>query len=84
VSLKYLFRQGESHRLLPEGDLSASLNVVDETNDTKRYTAGIENIGPNPTGKLEAQVERNDTISYETAMKSWREGLSYELSKPRK
>ena len=84
VSLKYLYHHGESHRVLPAGDLSADLKVTDENSNKSTYTVGVQNAGPNPTGKLDAQVERNDKISYEAPMKAWREGLSYEPYKPRK
>jgi hypothetical protein len=73
-----LYHHGESHRVIPIGDPPAKLDVEDERAAQTTYTAGVGNIGPSPTGKLEAQVQRNDKINYQTSMRAWREGLSYE------
>lgn len=79
VSLRYLFCCGERHDLRPSGDRPQSLNVSDEQGTTKTIGASLSEIGPAPKASVEAQVEMNDTISYEVKMSSWRTGLSYEL-----
>lgn len=63
ISLRYLFRHGEWHYVKPRGDPAAQLRVTDETANSKSLDAGVQNIGPNPTGKMEAHVQANDKIS---------------------
>lgn len=83
MSLKYIYDHNESHRVLPEGDAPTQLTVNDEKATSKTYTAGLDSIGPEPSGKLEAQIQKSDKISYEGPTTAWREGLSYELYEPR-
>lgn len=66
----------------PRGDQPAKLEVTDEKSSGKSLGTGIENIGPTPAGKVEAQMESNNRISYQETMHSWREGLSYEQFRP--
>jgi len=67
----------------PRGDQPAKLEVTDEKSNGKSLGTGIQNIGPTPAGKVEAQIESNNRISYQRTMHSWREGLSYEQFRPR-
>lgn len=84
VSLRYLYRRGEDFEVKPDGDsMTEDIRFTHETTDSKSLTVGISGEADVVTaGKVmpsaSVHVQKDNKITIERTMRSWRKGLSYE------
>ncbi len=79
ITLRYLYRSGERHTILPPGDAIASdIQVTHETGVSGDVQAGLSAINGQPTPSVVVHAQNESKITYERKLRSWRKALSYE------
>ncbi|KAK0648386.1 hypothetical protein B0T16DRAFT_444453, partial [Cercophora newfieldiana] len=84
VSVRYLYRSGERHDLLPKGDaVVADIKFTHEDDKETEVEAGATATilgGPTPAFTVHASHARK--VTYERNLRSWRKSLTYETYPP--
>jgi len=81
ISLRYLYHKDERHEVLPNAyPLTKKVGVTEESAKTGSMTAGVSATAPAPTltPNLSVQVGREQKITVQRDIGTWRRGLSYE------
>ncbi|KAH6678720.1 hypothetical protein B0J14DRAFT_650934 [Halenospora varia] len=80
VSLRYLYHSTERHQVKPSADEIASIKATEATTNWRAIDArlsadtGNKGVTPSPT----VHVQRDNRLTFERDMKSWRCGLDFE------
>ncbi|KAK5662641.1 hypothetical protein OQA88_8556 [Cercophora sp. LCS_1] len=82
--VRYLYRSGERHDLLPKGDgVASDIQLTREEGNTTEVDAGIS--GSLATGAIPAftvHAGHAKKLTYERKLRSWRKSLAYEIYPP--
>ncbi|KAH8896630.1 hypothetical protein GQ53DRAFT_680298, partial [Thozetella sp. PMI_491] len=83
ITLRYLYRNGERHTILPPGDTIASdIQVTNEAGVSVDGQLGLSTINGQPTPSMVVHAQNETKVTYERKLRSWRKGLSYEPYPP--
>ncbi|KAK0624179.1 hypothetical protein B0T14DRAFT_602581 [Immersiella caudata] len=84
VDVRYLYRRGERHDLLPKGDaVLTDITLTHEDDKEREVEAGVSATvagGPTPAFTVHASHARK--VTYERKLRSWRKSLAYETYPP--
>jgi hypothetical protein len=86
ISLRYLFMDGEKHKVKPLGDnMVADIVVSDAKMNSKSLDVGMNASIPtgSVTPSVGAHIQHDNTITYEHHTNSWKRGLSFETCMPK-
>ena len=81
--MRYLYRGGEKHDLLPKGDqIISDISISHETGRSQELEAGIGNAGGHITPAFTVHAQHASKLTYERKLRSWRKALTYETYPP--
>lgn len=80
TSVRYLYRSGERHDVLPKGDaVVTDINFTREDARSRELEAGVAGSLPgHPIPALTVQATHASKLTYERKLRSWRKSLTYE------
>ncbi|KAK3936708.1 hypothetical protein QBC46DRAFT_418382, partial [Diplogelasinospora grovesii] len=86
VNVRYLYRSGERHDVLPKGDQIASdIQISHENGQTGDLSLGVvATSGGQPMPTFTVHAQHASKLTYERKLRSWRKALSYEPYPPPK
>ncbi|KAK3312984.1 hypothetical protein B0H66DRAFT_569315 [Apodospora peruviana] len=84
INVRYLYRSGERHDILPKGDqVTSDITFRGEDGDSTDIQAGIGgSIGGQPMPALTVHAAHASKLTYERKLRSWRKSLTYEKYPP--
>lgn len=83
VSVRYLYRKGEKHDLLPKGDsILTDISISHETGKSSEVEAGIAGASGHIAPAFTVHAQHASKLTYERTMASWRKALTYEAYPP--
>ncbi|KAK0713411.1 hypothetical protein B0T26DRAFT_804227 [Lasiosphaeria miniovina] len=80
VHVRYLYRSGERHDLVPKGDQVASdIQIRNENGQTSDVQAGVTaTVAGQPMPAFTVHAQHASKLTYERKLRSWRKSLTYE------
>ncbi|KAK4176667.1 hypothetical protein QBC36DRAFT_387288 [Triangularia setosa] len=86
INVRYLYRSGERHDLLPKGDdVVSDIALRNESGISNDMTAGVATTGVgHPLPAFTAHAQHASKVTYERKLRSWRKSLTYETYPPPK
>ncbi|KAK3376360.1 hypothetical protein B0T24DRAFT_618521 [Lasiosphaeria ovina] len=80
VNVRYLYRSGERHDLVPKGDQVASdIQIRNENGQTSDVQAGVTaTVAGQPMPAFTVHAQHASKLTYERKLRSWRKSLTYE------
>ncbi|KAK4675136.1 hypothetical protein QC764_500975 [Podospora pseudoanserina] len=80
VNVRYLYRSGERHDVLPKGDdVVSDIAMRNESGVSTDLTAGVTATGVgHPLPAFTAHAQHASKVTYERKLRSWRKSLTYE------
>ncbi|KAK0610095.1 hypothetical protein B0T17DRAFT_512396 [Bombardia bombarda] len=84
VKVRYLYRSGEKHELLPKGDnVPMDLNMTYEDGKSSDLTGGLSITGAGqPVPAFTVHAQHANKVTYERKLRSWRKSLTFETYPP--
>ncbi|KAK4207544.1 hypothetical protein QBC37DRAFT_355104 [Rhypophila decipiens] len=83
VSVRYLYRSGEKHDLLPKGDnIVTDIGLSHETGKSSEIEAGVAGFAGHIAPGLTVHAQHASKLTYERRVASWRKALTYEAYPP--
>ncbi|KAK4195999.1 hypothetical protein QBC40DRAFT_235299 [Triangularia verruculosa] len=80
INVRYLYRNGERHDLLPKGDdVVSDIAMRNESGISTDMTAGVAATGVgHPLPAFTVHAQHASKVTYERKLRSWRKALTYE------
>ncbi|KAK4160282.1 hypothetical protein QBC43DRAFT_373207 [Cladorrhinum sp. PSN259] len=84
INVRYLYRSGERHDLLPKGDdVVTDIAMRNENGVDTGWTAGVAGAAVgHPLPAMTVHAQHASKVTYERKLRSWRKSLTYETCKP--
>ncbi|KAK4450571.1 hypothetical protein QBC34DRAFT_76480 [Podospora aff. communis PSN243] len=84
VDVRYLYRRGERHDLLPKGDaILTDISLAHEEDKEAELEGGVSaNILGGPTPAFTVHASHGRKVTYERKLRSWRKSLAFETYPP--
>ncbi|KAK3385942.1 hypothetical protein B0H63DRAFT_189659 [Podospora didyma] len=82
VNVRYLYRSGERHALLPKGDQVSAIQLTHESGRTSDAQAGVSGSSGGPVPAFTVHAQHANKLTYERKLRSWRKSLTYETYPP--